>query len=202
MDKINQRILEVREKRGLNQENFAARLGVTKSAISGYETGRRNPTQQIIKAICREFHVDEKWLCTGNGIAPQEQESNDPSDLIEMIIYEYECNNFEASFLRSYFQLDFEERTNLTDALYKTFDITIKYIEENKLTPSERATSTPKLNANFVSLTDINNASSLNDAEAPLDVDEDEYKKSILDSASKTEHTASNTIEGTERKNA
>lgn len=64
---MNERILKVREICGLNQEAFAERLGITKSAISGYETGRREPTMQIIKAICREFNINESWLQTGNG---------------------------------------------------------------------------------------------------------------------------------------
>lgn len=64
---MNERILKIREESGLSQEAFADRLGVTKSAISGYETGRREPTMQIIKAICREFNINEEWLKTGTG---------------------------------------------------------------------------------------------------------------------------------------
>ena len=50
---VGKRILQVRETEKLNQEEFANRLGLTKSAISGYETGRRVPTKAILKSIAQ-----------------------------------------------------------------------------------------------------------------------------------------------------
>ena len=64
METINERILKIRKECGLSQDAFAERIGVTKSAISGYEIGRREPTLQIIKSICREFGVDTECLST------------------------------------------------------------------------------------------------------------------------------------------
>lgn len=62
-----ERIREVRNTLGLTLEKFGDRLGVTKVAISNIEKGNRNLTEQMTKAICREFNVDYIWLTTGDG---------------------------------------------------------------------------------------------------------------------------------------
>lgn len=63
----NERIQEVRKTLGMTLEKFGQRLGVTKVAISNIEKGHRNVTEQMKKAICREYSVNEVWLTSGNG---------------------------------------------------------------------------------------------------------------------------------------
>lgn len=63
----NERVREIRKALNLTAEKFGNRLGVGKTAISGIETGRRNLTEQMTKAICREFNVDYMYLTTGEG---------------------------------------------------------------------------------------------------------------------------------------
>lgn len=64
---IRDRIAMVREKSGKNQEEFGSALGVTKSTISLLEKKKRDPSERIIRDICREFDVSETWLRTGEG---------------------------------------------------------------------------------------------------------------------------------------
>lgn len=64
---MNERVKELRKELGLSQEAFAARIGLKGSAVSHLESGRRNITDQVVLAICREFSVNEDWLRTGNG---------------------------------------------------------------------------------------------------------------------------------------
>lgn len=64
---MQNRIKELRKSLGLNQTEFGEKLGVTTSAISGYELGTRVPSDAIIKSICREYGVNETWLRTGAG---------------------------------------------------------------------------------------------------------------------------------------
>ena len=75
---MNERLREIRLALNLSQDEFATRLGITKSSISGHETGRRNMSEQTITSICREFDVNEEWLRTGEGemflARPQEDE--------------------------------------------------------------------------------------------------------------------------------
>ena len=63
----NKRVRELRKSLGLTLEKFGERLGVKKNAISAIENGRNSLTDQMTKAICREFSVDYIWLTTGEG---------------------------------------------------------------------------------------------------------------------------------------
>ena len=76
-----ERVKEVRNTLGLTLEKFGDRLGVTKVAISNIEKGNRNLTEQMTKAICREFNVDYMWLTTGDG----EMFIDNDDDFIERI---------------------------------------------------------------------------------------------------------------------
>ena len=64
---MQNQIKELRSHVGLNQTDFGARIGVRQSTVAGWETGQRIPPDSAIVSICREFHVDEHWLRTGDG---------------------------------------------------------------------------------------------------------------------------------------
>lgn len=64
---LNERVKELRKFLGLSGEKFGEKLGITRGAISNIENGSRNVTEQVVKSICREFGVNEKWLRTGEG---------------------------------------------------------------------------------------------------------------------------------------
>lgn len=62
-----ERIKELRKALGLTMEKFGERLGIKKNSVSQIENGKNNVTEQMLKAICREFHVSEQWLREGTG---------------------------------------------------------------------------------------------------------------------------------------
>lgn len=64
---IGSRIRELRKTLKLNQSEFASRIGSVQNTITGYETGRREPSNQVVTLICREFNINEDWLRTGEG---------------------------------------------------------------------------------------------------------------------------------------
>lgn len=59
---LGQRIKELREKRCLTQEDFAGKLGLSKSAIGMYETDKREPNLETLDAIADFFNVDMEYL--------------------------------------------------------------------------------------------------------------------------------------------
>lgn len=67
MEEIRDRIAKVRNSIGKSQEEFGTILGVTKSTISLLETKKREPSDRLIRDICREFGVNKEWLETGDG---------------------------------------------------------------------------------------------------------------------------------------
>ena len=64
---MEERIKELRKELGLTQTEFAERIGSAQNTITGYETGRRVPSSQVITLIARTFDVNETWLRTGVG---------------------------------------------------------------------------------------------------------------------------------------
>ena len=65
---LNERLKEVRLKKGLSQEEFGKRIGIeSRGHISALESGNRNITDRIIKDICREFGISEDWLRYNKG---------------------------------------------------------------------------------------------------------------------------------------
>lgn len=83
-----ERVRKIRKKQGLTLEEFGKRLGVTKVAISNIENGNRNLTEQMLKSICREFNVSDKYLRSGLGnmfisLLEDEEAASLVSDLLE-----------------------------------------------------------------------------------------------------------------------
>lgn len=76
-----ERVRVVRKALGLTLEKFGTKLGVGKTAISKIEKGDNRLTDQMTKAICREFSVDYIWLTTGEG----EMFIENDTDFIERI---------------------------------------------------------------------------------------------------------------------
>ena len=59
---VSSRIKELRTSQKITQNDFASRLGVTKSAISSYENGSRLPSYDILIKISRIFKVSTDYL--------------------------------------------------------------------------------------------------------------------------------------------
>ena len=76
-----ERIREVRKALGLTLEKFGEKIGMKKNSVSQLENGKNSVTEQVVKAICREYNVDYMWLTTGDG----EMFINTDDDFIERI---------------------------------------------------------------------------------------------------------------------
>jgi transcriptional regulator with XRE-family HTH domain len=67
---IGDRIRRVRG--ALSQDEFAAQLGISKSAVGKYERGERQPDSDALRSLRDVRGVDINWLLTGEGVAPGE----------------------------------------------------------------------------------------------------------------------------------
>lgn len=61
-------IKAIRQRYGLSQQEFGARLGVTHAHISKIESGKENPSETLLKLIRYEFRIDKLA-----GAAPAEE---------------------------------------------------------------------------------------------------------------------------------
>lgn len=98
---IGDRLKRLRKELDLTQEAFASRIGSVQNTITGYESGRRNPSAPVISLICREFDVNEEWLRNGTGemFAP---ESNDE---MEALAKKYNLSNADQVLIEKYVNL-------------------------------------------------------------------------------------------------
>ena len=55
-------LLDLRKEKGICQITLAKELGVSKGAISFWETGQREPTMQYLKKIAVYFGVSTDYL--------------------------------------------------------------------------------------------------------------------------------------------
>ena len=70
---MNERIKQIRKSANLTLEKFGKRIGITAASCSNIESGKTNPSNQTIQAICKEFGCNEIWLRTGDGDPFQEE---------------------------------------------------------------------------------------------------------------------------------
>ena len=60
--KFNEILIGLRKSSGLTQEEFAEKIGVSRSAIGNYEKGVRRPEYEIMEAIADYFNVSLGYL--------------------------------------------------------------------------------------------------------------------------------------------
>ena len=98
---MNTRIKKLRKALDLTQQAFADRLGIRQNTVAKYETGRGEPTRAVASLICREFHVNEHWLRTGEG----EMFQLAPRDTIDELIEEYRLPREYRSLTEKFIEL-------------------------------------------------------------------------------------------------
>lgn len=67
MEEFNVRISALIEALGVKKTFFAERIKVSQAFVSQMCSGAKVPSDRTIADICREFHVNEDWLRTGEG---------------------------------------------------------------------------------------------------------------------------------------
>ncbi len=94
---MNERLKQLRKALNISQADFANTIGLKASSVSLLENGQRNFTEQTIKSICREFHVNKQWLTTGEGsmfLSPSDEDLNEQIERIMAGENEFHKNMF------------------------------------------------------------------------------------------------------------
>ena len=103
---IGERIGVLLDALKMKKVRFAQRLNIDQSYVSQLVSGKRNPSDRTVADICREFHVSELWLRTGQGeMFPTLSED---ADLIR-ILTEIQTSNdsFIKAFLQTYWPVSY-----------------------------------------------------------------------------------------------
>ncbi len=65
---INKRVTELRKSRGWSQQDFAAKIGVTRQTISNIENDKHSASSEIIMRILQKLKdLNPRWLILGEG---------------------------------------------------------------------------------------------------------------------------------------
>ena len=80
MSGFSEKLSALRRQMGLTQAELAARLGISKSAISMYERGNREPELELLQAMADFFHVSVSAL-----LGRQEELVNGDAELTEYL---------------------------------------------------------------------------------------------------------------------
>ena len=96
-----ERVKEIRKELGLTLEKFGEKLGVKKNALSAIENGRNSLTEQMAKAICREYNVSSNYLINGDG----EMFDNLPQTILDELCAQYDLSDFDRMLVEMYVSL-------------------------------------------------------------------------------------------------
>ena len=122
----NERIREIRKYLNLTLEKFGERVGVTRASMSNVENGNRNVTEQMRKAVCREFNINENWL--RNGIEPMEKIPRGG----KLATYVSEITDGDDDFIQDLIEVYMELDDTSKEALKKIRDGMIKKVKERE----------------------------------------------------------------------
>lgn len=112
-----ERVKQLRATLELSQEAFGNKLGVGKTAISKIEKAERSLTDQMTKAICREYKVNYPWLTEGLG----DMFSDLPETLLDEVAEEYKLDELDTLLVKRYMQLSEDKRKVIKDYLLSVF---------------------------------------------------------------------------------
>ena len=105
---MNERIKQIRKSANLTLEKFGKRIGITAASCSNIESGKTNPSNQTIQAICKEFGCNEIWLRTGEGY-PFQEESRQEQIMRFAAQTVHGSDEFKKSFVSMLAKLDAED---------------------------------------------------------------------------------------------
>lgn len=126
MNTIGERIKYLRkEVLSQSQKEFGETIGLKPNSVSCIETGTNSPTEQNIKAICREFNINEEWI--RNGIEPMYKDRTRNQEIGKFVndVMDTPDEAFKKRFIESLTRLDAKD----WEALER---IATKLLAENK----------------------------------------------------------------------
>lgn len=128
MADIKDRIIELREKAGLTQEQFAQEFKVAKSTVSMWEQGNRIPRPSLLQEICDYFNIDLDYLIGRSDIPNKYKEDlkynwelteAEKEEIIKEIINKARSRNINIGTIKKNYNLNAFDTKIDTNILYK-----------------------------------------------------------------------------------
>jgi len=111
MNTIGARIKSLRVEKGLSAQALGDIVGRSKSNISGYETGKYDPSASTVISLCDYFGVSADWLLTGAEVQKSERtEAEPPRSRFEVYCDGEQLNETEADLVAMFRLIGAKER--------------------------------------------------------------------------------------------
>jgi len=124
---VKERLIEVRNEKGITQEELSNYLNVSRSTIAGYETGKRKPEYETLQKLANYFNVSLDYLLgSSNERSSADKIKNAISDDKEL------QETWEQISQRENLQLLFKQTKDLDDSTIKQIIRIIKAIEDEE----------------------------------------------------------------------
>lgn len=99
VNKLGERIKQIRLAAGLTQQQFAERIGLSRNFIAVIETSGRKPSDRTVSDICREFGVSLAWLENGVGEMYVQRSANEELAVLVTDIMSDADDSFRKRFI-------------------------------------------------------------------------------------------------------
>ena len=127
---MKERIKKLRKELNLTQQEFAGKVGTSRTNIACYETGKNVPSDAVISLICTKCNVNETWLRTGEGeMFIKVPEEDQYSKAAASILRDDDVLAIEG--LKLYYALDPDEKKAVRNYILSLADA-IRSHEDNK----------------------------------------------------------------------
>lgn len=114
---MHERLKQLRKTLNLTLEEFGKSLGVTHTALSLWENGKRSISDPMINLICKTYGVNEEWLREGTG----EMFIVSTDEYIDDTVKKYHLSETDAEIIKNFLTLTDTERKNFIDTACKLF---------------------------------------------------------------------------------
>lgn len=114
----------------LSQEQFGEKLGVSRTVIKNIELdnlARPEQKEPLLRLICETFHVNYKWLTSGEG----EMLVTTKQSFVEKLSEEYGLSFTAQKILECYLQLDEQQRAAVDDFIKSIAESIVETPAEN-----------------------------------------------------------------------
>lgn len=107
---VHEKIRKLRKQLNLSQEQFAEKLGISRSNLCNLELGRVAVTDRMKKQICTEFSVNPHWLSED---CLDEEMFAKNLNLIDQLVHDFHLSEKDRSLLLMYTSMTESERKAL-----------------------------------------------------------------------------------------
>lgn len=143
MSKDYERVRELRKHLGLSQNEFAQKIGVTRSVIKNIELGSVEMKEYVVKLISSAFNVNEEWLYAGVG----EMFAKSKKSILDELVTAHGLNEREKAIVTAFLDLTPDGRAAVIDYIEKASNNLAAVPTRNDIIAGDIAATEKKINS-------------------------------------------------------